>query len=69
MIPIKKELLRKMPLQKIIEYLIDSSPLFSNPPPGKFVVKNIYVDPVTGKAVIQYDDDGNIKNTILDKEE
>ncbi len=32
---------------------------FSNPPPGKYKVTNIYVDPDTNKLVVEYE------NTLL----
>ena len=34
---------------------VDGVALISNPPSGKCKVTNIYVDPVTGKTVIEYE--------------
>ena len=38
------------------ESTISPGGVTSNPPSGKYKVTNIYVDPVTGKLTVQYDD-------------
>ena len=30
--------------------------VLSNPPKGKFLVKNLYIEPTTGKLIVEYDD-------------
>ena len=38
--------------------LTENDILHSAPPEGKCKVKNLYVDPATGKLVVEYDDGG-----------
>jgi len=42
----------------ITTYKLEGVPLldFSTPPSGKYKVKNIYVDPNSGKQITEYDD-------------
>lgn len=38
------------------EPLVVDGVIASQPPSGKYKVTNLYVDPVTGKLVVEYDD-------------
>lgn len=55
---IRKELREKVnPTESLLKTVLRNNPIFSVPPQGKLRVINIYVDPNTGKLLVEYQDD------------